>query len=154
MRLGRPEFAVVVMDINGLKLVNDAYGHDFGDMLIINACRIICNSFQHSPVFRIGGDEFVVILEKADYEIYAELLANLQTNIDAHNQHARESTQISIARGIAAYESATDLVFANVFKRADDCMYQNKAAMKAREQEAREQEALKPSNADSLCIEF
>lgn len=130
MRLGRPEFAVVVLDINGLKRVNDSFGHDFGDMLIINACRIICKSFQHSPVFRVGGDEFVVILENVDYESYHQLLDNLEANIAEANKNGRADTHISIARGIAVYDSETDLVFANVFKRADDCMYQNKAAMK------------------------
>lgn len=132
MRLGRPSFAIIMLDVNGLKHVNDTYGHDFGDMLIINACRIICQSFAHSPVFRIGGDEFVVVLEHIDYEMYPELLDKFQENIDAHNQGGRPDTQLSIARGIAVYESATDLVFANVFKRADDAMYQNKIAMKAK----------------------
>ena len=135
MRLGRPEFAIVVLDINGLKHVNDTYGHDFGDMLIIGACRIICKTFQHSPVYRVGGDEFVVILEKSDYYNYSELLKKFESEIDAYNQNTRSDTQISIARGIAIYNSETDLVFANVFKRADDAMYQNKAAMKAHRRE-------------------
>ena len=132
MQLGKPEFAIVMLDLNGLKFVNDTYGHDFGDMLIINACKIICKSFPHSPVFRIGGDEFAVILEHEDYKIFPELLEHLQQNIAAYNEGARSGAQLSIARGIAVYESDTDLVFANVFKRADDAMYQNKAAMKAK----------------------
>lgn len=131
MRLGRPQFAVVVLDINGLKGVNDTYGHDFGDMLIINACRIICKAFPRSPVYRIGGDEFVVILENSDYERYRELLEKLQAEISEYNRGARSEIQVSMARGIAVYDSETDLVFANVFKRADDAMYANKAAMKA-----------------------
>lgn len=57
MRTGQPEFAVVVMDINGLKTVNDTCGHDFGDILIIDACKLICRTFKRSPVYRIGGDE-------------------------------------------------------------------------------------------------
>lgn len=140
MRLGRPEFALLMLDVNGLKHVNDTYGHDFGDMLIINACRIICKTFQHSPVFRIGGDEFVVILENTDYAKYPELLDKFQENLEEHNKNARPDTQISIARGIAVYESNTDLVFANVFKRADDAMYQNKATMKAKAAEKKRTE--------------
>lgn len=138
MRLGRPEFAVVVLDINGLKTINDTYGHDFGDMLIISASRIICKTFQHSPVYRIGGDEFAVILEKNDYDHYPELLKQLQEETDRYNRSARADTQVSIARGIAVYNSETDLVFANVFKRADDAMYQNKAAMKGRKRQKEE----------------
>lgn len=132
MRLGKPEFAIAVLDVNGLKLVNATFGHDLGDMLIINACRIICKTFLHSPVFRIGGDEFVVILAHVDYENYSILLDNFEENINLHNQSARPGTLLSIARGIAVYEYETDLVLANIFKRADEAMYQNKAAMKAR----------------------
>ncbi len=131
MRTGRPEFAVVVMDINGLKEVNDTCGHDFGDILIIDACKLICRTFKRSPVYRIGGDEFVVILENGDLEHYAELLEAFTRGM-AECSSSRPGETLSIARGIAIYDSATDLVFANVFKRADDAMYQNKAVMKAR----------------------
>ena len=131
MRTGRPEFAVVVMDINGLKEVYDTCGHDFGDILIIDACKLICRTFKRSPVYRIGGDEFVVILENADLEHYAELLEEFTQGM-ASFAGARPGEPLSIARGIAIYDSQVDLVFANVFKRADDAMYQNKAAMKAR----------------------
>lgn len=133
MRTGRPEFALVVLDLNGLKIVNDTCGHDFGDMLLIQSCQIICKTFQHSPVYRIGGDEFAVVLEGTDYEHYAELLKKLEDEMAAHNKNARQECKISIARGIALYNSSTDLVFANVFKRADDAMYQNKATMKTQQ---------------------
>lgn len=131
-RLGRPEFAVVVFDINGLKEVNDTHGHDFGDMLIMNACKIICKVFQHSPVYRIGGDEFVTLLEGEDCRRYNELLTAFRETVDEFNRGARPDARISIARGIACYEEDTDLTFGDVFKRADDAMYQNKADMKRR----------------------
>lgn len=130
MRTGQPEFAVVVMDINGLKTVNDTCGHDFGDILIIDACKLICRTFKRSPVYRIGGDEFVAILENGDLEHYAELLDEFTKGMEGSSS-ARPGESLSIARGIAVYDSSTDLVFANVFKRADDAMYQNKSAMKA-----------------------
>lgn len=130
MRSERPEFALVVMDINGLKQVNDSFGHDFGDMLIMDACKLVCKVFKRSPVYRIGGDEFVTILESGDLEHYQELLENFQIEMDAMNRDSRLGNRVSIARGIAVYDSETDLVFANVFKRADDAMYKNKAVMK------------------------
>lgn len=138
MRTGRPEFAVAVLDINDLKRVNDAYGHDFGDMLIVDACRLICKTFKRSPVYRIGGDEFAVILENGDLERYPELLESFERGMEEHNETARADSRLSIARGIAIYDPDVDLVFANVFKRADDAMYQNKAAIKARENQAAE----------------
>lgn len=130
MRTGRPAFGLVVLDINGLKQVNDHFGHDFGDMLIMDACKLICKVFKRSPVYRIGGDEFVVILEDGDLDNYATLLEQFQSEMDEMNRVARPDNCISIARGIALYNSDTDLVFANVFKRADDAMYKNKSAMK------------------------
>lgn len=133
MRLGRPEFALVVLDINSLKWVNDNCGHDFGDLLIITASRLICKTFQHSPVYRIGGDEFVVFLEKEDLAHAAELLKKLEQEIREYNSTAQPDGRLSIARGLAIYDEKNDLVFANVFKRADDAMYKNKAAMKSAE---------------------
>lgn len=130
MRQGHPEFAVVVLDINDLKRVNDHFGHDFGDMLIVDACRLICKSFPHSPVYRVGGDEFAVILEGAEYTNYVQLLENFKASIIEYNENSPKDNQLSIARGIAIYNCQTDLVFSNVFKRADDAMYQNKADMK------------------------
>lgn len=129
-RLGRPRFAVTVFDINNLKTVNDSCGHDFGDILIIDACKMICKVFKRSPVYRIGGDEFVVILENGDYERYKELLERFETEVEEFNQYARADMKLSIARGIALYEEETDLAFHDVFKRADESMYQNKALMK------------------------
>ena len=130
MRNGRPEFAVIVLDINNLKKINDHYGHDFGDMFIVDACRLICKSFPHSPVYRIGGDEFVVILEGADYANCTHLLESFHDAIEEYNRSDQQDKHLSIARGIAVYNSVTDLVFSNVFKRADDAMYHNKADMK------------------------
>lgn len=131
MRVGNPEFGVAVFDINDLKYTNDHYGHDFGDMLIRDCCKMLCKTFKHSPVYRIGGDEFVVILEGADFENYSVLLEELEQIILEANKNCRADSVISVARGIAVYCYETDLVFANVFKRADDAMYQNKAIMKS-----------------------
>ncbi len=133
IRKEKPEFAVVVLDLNKLKWVNDNYGHDLGDMLIINACRIICKAFPNSPVFRIGGDEFVVILENIDYFDHQRRIDSLQEEINLFNQAARSETQISLAYGIAIFQPKSDHVFASVFKRADNAMYQNKKALKEKE---------------------
>ncbi len=147
-RTGRPEFAMIVFDINNLKTINDTQGHDFGDILIIDSCKLICKVFKRSPVYRIGGDEFVVILENDDFENYEELLARFNTALDDYNRHARPDGRISIARGIAIYEENVDLTVSDVFKRADDAMYQNKIQMKKRREKA--DRSGSGSNAD-LC---
>ena len=62
------KFAIAMFDVNNLKLVNDSDGHDAGDAYLVRACHLICDIFKHSPVFRIGGDEFVAVLTGDDYE--------------------------------------------------------------------------------------
>lgn len=130
-RLKRPEFAVIVFDINGLKTVNDTYGHDFGDILIADTCKIICNTFKQSPIYRIGGDEFVALLEKEDYKNSIQLLSQMQHDIDVYNEQPHNKIKISVAKGIAVYSEATDFTFQDVFKRADNAMYFNKAKIKS-----------------------
>ena len=71
------DLAVVVCDVNGLKYVNDTYGHAAGDEYIRAACQLICDVFAHSQIYRIGGDEFVAIVRGEDYERRNELLAEL-----------------------------------------------------------------------------
>lgn len=132
-RLGKIRYAVVVFDINGLKAVNDTRGHDSGDTLIINACKIICRVFKHSPIFRIGGDEFAAILDGQDYNRSSELLAQFHRAEKDFNRLAHPDEKLFIAKGIAIYNEETDTCFSDVFKRADEAMYRNKAVMKQRD---------------------
>ncbi len=118
------EFAVVVLDVNDLKQINDTVGHDAGDQYIRSACRIICETFRHSPVFRIGGDEFAVIAQGGDYARIEELVEQ----VAAQNRQARQDGGVIIACGMARREG--DATVAPVFERADQKMYANKSDMK------------------------
>ena len=73
-------FAVCFFDCNDLKIINDRYGHDKGDIYLKGACATICQVFSHSPVFRIGGDEFAAILRNREYERREELLEQVNEN--------------------------------------------------------------------------
>jgi len=127
IRSGNAAFAIIVADVNDLKLVNDAYGHKAGDQLLICAARLICEIFAHSPVQRIGGDEFAIILEGADYENRDVLLRRLQREIAYTTFPAgnRERT-ISLAFGMAEYDSHVHRSSADVFQAADRIMYIDK----------------------------
>lgn len=121
------KFAILVCDVNNLKITNDTIGHDAGDLLIIDGCKIICNTFKHSPVYRVGGDEFAVLLQKTDYENRLQLLKTFREKM------AKEifiSGAVSIASGLSDYEPGKDMCVSDVFKRADIEMYKNKKAMK------------------------
>lgn len=121
-------FALVLCDMNDLKLMNDTRGHSFGDEAIQRASRIICNIFAHSPVFRIGGDEFVVILTGDDYESRNKLI-NALVNESLENKKSRSGPVI--ASGMAVYKAGTDKSFSKVFNRADKLMYKNKKELKS-----------------------
>lgn len=124
------DFAVAIFDINGLKYVNDNYGHEKGNMLIIDACRCICRAFKHSPVFRIGGDEFVAIIENADIEQLNNCRRNLEQQFEQINEMYPDYYCVSAAMGIVRYDSKKHSCYDEVFKKADAAMYENKQEMK------------------------
>ena len=121
------EYGVVVFDVNGLKEINDTRGHDIGDEYIKSGCSVICHQFEHSPIFRIGGDEFVAILKGDDYARKEELIESFRKKI-AENQKKGE---VVVASGLAVYDVNSDDSFNDVFRRADKDMYIQKRALKA-----------------------
>ncbi|MEE1212167.1 MAG: diguanylate cyclase [Treponema sp.] len=121
------EFGVVMCDVNNLKTINDTRGHSFGDEAIQKASQMICEIFKHSPVFRIGGDEFIVLLKDSDYEHREKLLALLR-----EESITNKKTRVGpvVASGLAVYEPGRDKEFSDVFNRADSLMYENKMELK------------------------
>ena len=120
-------FAIVICDVNGLKQVNDTKGHTAGDEFIRSACKVICNTFKHSPVFRIGGDEFAVILKGQDYLSRTELMLEMTKYL---NENSRDGL-ILLASGISDFHPEQDIHVQDVFERADMRMYLNKKQCKA-----------------------
>ena len=130
-REGFPEYAVCFFDCNGLKDINDRYGHDKGDIYLQTACATICQVFAHSPVFRIGGDEFAAILQNREYEHREELLALFdQRCFDLRAVSADPWENVSVARGMAEFDPLTDQSVDDVVRRADQLMYENKHLQK------------------------
>ncbi|MBO4414925.1 MAG: diguanylate cyclase [Lachnospiraceae bacterium] len=119
------KLAVVVCDINGLKFVNDTKGHAAGDQLIRDASAMICEYFTHGAVFRIGGDEFVVILQEKGYDIMPEV-------IGAFNKKVEENIKtdgVVVSLGYSVLTDA-DQQLHDVFERADQMMYKRKKELK------------------------
>ncbi len=124
-------FAIAMFDVNNLKLINDSMGHDAGDEYLIRACHLICNIFKHSPVFRIGGDEFVAVLSGDDFEDREELKEDLKRHMSPYSaKMPLPSDYVSIACGISVYRPGADMSVQDVVKRADEEMYRVKAEMK------------------------
>ncbi|MBR5420518.1 MAG: diguanylate cyclase [Lachnospiraceae bacterium] len=118
------KFAIVILDVNELKKINDTEGHQAGDEYLRGACKIICDTFKRSPVYRVGGDEFAVLVRGEDYACIDELTGR----IAEHNEEARRTGGIVIACGMSKYER--DGSVAPVFERADQKMYENKSELK------------------------
>ena len=133
-------FAVVVCDINSLKAVNDLYGHKEGDACIKKACANVCGVFSHSPVFRVGGDEFVVLLTGTDYRHRKELMERI-------NAIPRDLSDIrigeTVSAGMAEYDKRRHFSLLRVFEEADRAMYERKHLLK---------ESLLPKDPDSDSV--
>lgn len=125
------KFAIAMFDLNNLKLINDSLGHEVGDRYLIRSCHLICNVFKHSPVYRMGGDEFVAILTGEDYENRDELREEFNSKLSPYSDSLPlPDDYVSVAIGISAFDPSTDQNPADVSKRADEEMYKDKSAKK------------------------
>lgn len=130
---GDVEFCIVMVDVNYLKKVNDTYGHERGNEYLINACRLTCSVFGEEHVYRIGGDEFVVVIEGEKVSLCRYFVEQFRAEMLRKNSNIllEPWEKVSAAVGIAFYDSTVDKSADEVFKRADKEMYANKLAMKA-----------------------
>ena len=126
---GVGDFCVAVFDINGLKQINDTYGHECGDIAITDAAGALKAAFGRENLYRIGGDEYIAILEGAtDADMTARFDA-LSAALDEFNRTPNPyKTPLAISRGWTAFDPERDAAYRDVFRRADDAMYQDKAA--------------------------
>lgn len=121
------QFAIGVFDCDDLKIINDRFGHDRGDEYLKAACKVICRIFRLSPVYRIGGDEFSVILQNEDYQNREALLKQFDEEVARINSTAANRwEEVHVSAGIAVYDPQNDSAVVDVTRRADKIMYENK----------------------------
>ena len=121
------DFSIFVVDANGLKYINDNYGHEIGNELIIKVTQMIAEVFGEENVYRIGGDEFAVILmgvTEAECENYCKKFEEVV-------EHQKGKIWASASIGYAIYNKKMDSTYESVFNRADEDMYDQKVRMKA-----------------------
>lgn len=128
---GMTDVGLAMIDLNYLKVINDTYGHEKGNEALQLLCRTICHVFSHSPVFRVGGDEFVVVLENDDLKHLDKLKESFEQEMALLREEDKPWRNISAACGYALYDPQLDTNMDSVFKRADQLMYENKKQMKA-----------------------
>ena len=128
----KAQFCIVMIDVNFLKRVNDTYGHERGNIYLMNAVKLICAVFGEEHVYRIGGDEFVVILEGDKVSLSKYFVTQFVAEMERKNAADLEPWEkVSAAVGVSNFEAGVDKTAEEVFKRADAQMYENKLAMKA-----------------------
>jgi diguanylate cyclase (GGDEF)-like protein len=114
---------LIMADVNGLKLINDAFGHHIGDELITKTARVLSKACREDDIVaRIGGDEFAIILPKTEQTEINGLLDRIKTECKHENI---EDIQLSIAMGSTIKKYQND-DFDHMFKRAEDEMYKDK----------------------------
>ncbi len=127
-------FTILVADINNLKRINDTYGHDYGDILIQNGASMLRRIWGEQSIYRIGGDEFVILYPDAKKESVEKDIVSLNQIIEDFNiQNNSKFLRLQIAIGMASYNPETDQEYMDVFRRADSAMYEDKKLKKSKD---------------------
>jgi diguanylate cyclase (GGDEF)-like protein len=122
IREGRSAFSIAIFDINQLKIINDDYGHEEGDRVIREAASALKEAFVSAEVYRIGGDEFVVLQEEGDMAVSFEVFDRLSVG----KVDPEKGIDISLSGGYAVFQQEYDREYSAVFIRADKAMYDDK----------------------------
>lgn len=126
------DVAVIDFDLNNLKFTNDTYGHSVGDAYIKSCATIIYEIFNGiGKCYRVGGDEFVALIENASAIDMTHYLAMLESSVDSSNrQSEHKHLKMQIAYGCATYSPDVDKNLEDTYNRADKIMYSDKKEKK------------------------
>ena len=119
-------FALVILDINGLKYINDNYGHENGDKTIEAVSEILQSIFDQNDIYRIGGDEFVVLCVNGDEKDVYDAYNLIDGRFFNYNNRNKLPFPIYVSKGIAFFDKNSDKSLSDVFNRADEDMYRSK----------------------------
>jgi diguanylate cyclase (GGDEF)-like protein len=114
---------VMFMDLNGMKKINDTYGHDMGDSVLVSVAQALRETFRDSDIIgRIGGDEFVAVALNASMETVEPMITRLRKNL----MNCDYPFAVTLACGAVEYGQEYDLSFSQLLKQADSEMYNDK----------------------------
>lgn len=121
------QLLLILVDLDGLKLINDAFGHKEGDMALIDTAEIIKNTFRKSDLIaRVSGDEFVVLTADTKLNAAQAIRDRLEENIAAHNAKQKRLYKISLSFGISIYDPYHPSSIDRLIVKADELMYMDK----------------------------
>lgn len=129
------QMGIVFLDINDLKKVNDNYGHETGDLLIVEASKLIKNSFGlYGNTYRIGGDEFCVVFDDNEghdlNKTYEEAANIFFKKVEEINEKQILPINLMIAHGFSICKGTDNEKIQSAISEADHSMYKNKALLK------------------------
>ena len=131
-RRTKAKCALVFIDLDGLKRVNDSRGHAAGDALIADSANVLAHVFRESDVVgRVGGDEFAVLALLDDHDGAVAVGNRLQAEIDKFNAQAVPSMRVSMSIGIEELPCSSDTPLDMLLSRADRAMYEKKKKRRA-----------------------
>lgn len=114
---------VMFMDLNGMKKINDTYGHDMGDSVLVFVAQVLRETFRDSDIIgRLGGDEFVAVALNASMETVEPMITRLRKNL----MNCDYPFAVTLACGAVEYGQEYDLSFSQLLKQADSEMYNDK----------------------------
>lgn len=119
------------IDLDGMKEINDEFGHKVGDEALIDTANILKKSFRSSDIIaRIGGDEFVIIIMETPETHVEPLTARFKANLNTHNTTANRPYKLSLSYGLTKYSSEKPCAIDELISKADKLMYGQKRMKK------------------------
>ncbi len=130
-KLRSKNLTICFVDVNGLKRVNDSYGHNEGDSLIINVCTSIKESIREADILiRLGGDEFLIVFPDSTIELANLIWSKIKKRIVDYNLEHNKPYGISVSTGFAQYSPLDPKSMEELINLADNLMYAQKTAHK------------------------
>lgn len=125
-RRTQTSYLILFADLDGLKKINDTFGHELGDRIIVDAAKILKQTFREADIIaRLGGDEFALFIPNFSGDSSTNFHERLQENIDRFNQQS-ERAYISISLGIQFGDLNTVFSLEELLAKADQLMYEHK----------------------------
>ena len=141
IKAGEAVFSVAVFDLNGLKAINDNYGHECGDIAIKDTAKVLISVFGREKLYRIGGDEFIAVLNNKTQDETEHLFRLVELALIEENKTEKAyKTALSLSKGCSEYQAERDNGYRDVFRRADKAMYEDKAEYYRRHDRRRSRE--------------
>lgn len=134
-RITGRDVGVMLLDIDDFKPINDYYGHQVGDLILVEIAKIIASHIrQEDKVIRLGGDEFMIVVPDISQDALAEMAKRIEKHIAAREFiHAGQVINCTVSIGMAIGKAYDDKQMDDLIKQADDDLYYCKRADKARE---------------------